>query len=80
MSFHLDFDYMRLQVGLESFAYWVLHAAGKTESVKDKEAWKAWVKQNGCGSFVTTGNHAEFPYLTTRRRGFGIGSGTSPLA
>jgi type I restriction enzyme M protein len=34
----------------------------------------------GCGSFVTAENHAEFPYLTRRRRGFGIGSGTSPSA
>ena len=35
---------------------------------------------DGCGSFVTAENPAKVPYLTTRRRGFGIGSGTSPSA
>jgi hypothetical protein len=34
----------------------------------------------GCGSFMTAGNPAKFPYLTRRRRGCGIGSGTSPSA
>lgn len=48
MSNHLDEDYMRLQVALEAFAYWLLQHEnhGEREDVKDKEEWKKWVKHN----------------------------------
>jgi hypothetical protein len=46
MSRHLDADYLRLHVALEAFAYWTLRLANEEERmiVKDKTAWKAWVK------------------------------------
>lgn len=48
MRSHLDGDYMRLQIGLEAFAYWLLQHQPQDEriDVKDKKAWKAWVKAN----------------------------------
>jgi hypothetical protein len=48
MRNYLDGDYMRLQVALEAFAYWLLQHATQDEcvDVKDKKAWKAWVKAN----------------------------------
>jgi hypothetical protein len=48
MDQHIDADYLRLQVGLEAFSYWLLRLANDTEKivVRDKAAWKAWVKKN----------------------------------
>lgn len=45
MSSHLDADYLRLQVALEAFSYWILRLLKKGEQtiVKDKGTWKAWV-------------------------------------
>lgn len=47
-TFHVDSDYLRLHVGLEAFAYWVLRAVGQGERtvVRNKPEWKKWVKQN----------------------------------
>ncbi len=70
----------------ESFATYALGLLGDAErkSVEPIAARAcpdpARVDAVGCGSFVTAGNHAKFSYLTTRRRGLGIGSGTSPSA
>jgi hypothetical protein len=51
MGQHLDADYLRLQVGLEAFAYWLLRLDNETEKmvVRDKTTWKAWVKENSAG-------------------------------
>lgn len=48
MGQHLDADYLRLHVGLEAFAYWLLRLANEEEPmvVRDKVAWKNWVKEN----------------------------------
>lgn len=48
MGQHLDADYLRLHVGLEAFAYWLLSLANEGEPVvvRDKIAWKNWVKEN----------------------------------
>jgi len=49
MTLYVDADYLRLQVALEAFAYWLLTFAngGERTVVKDKAAWKKWVKDNG---------------------------------
>jgi hypothetical protein len=46
MSLHVDADYLRLQVALEAFAYWIPNSSGREERtvVKDKADWKKWVK------------------------------------
>ena len=43
---HVDADYLRLHVALESLAYTILQLGQSSEPmvVSDKEAWKAWVK------------------------------------
>lgn len=48
MKHHLDFDYMRLQIALEAFAYWLLQHDSKEEPklVKERKAWEKWVKKN----------------------------------
>ena len=48
MTHYLDADCLRLHVGLEAFSYWTLRLANETERmvVKDKAAWKEWVKAN----------------------------------
>jgi hypothetical protein len=48
MGQRLDADYLRLQVGLEAFAYWMLRLTSQDERmvVTDKVAWKKWVKDN----------------------------------
>lgn len=48
MGQHLDADYLRLHVGLEALAYWWLRLNNEDERmvVKDKTAWKRWVKEN----------------------------------
>lgn len=48
MQLHLDFDYMRLQIGLEAFAFWLLKQRGDGDplDVKSKDAWEAWVREN----------------------------------
>lgn len=48
MTLHLDADYLRLQIALEAFSYWVLRLANQEERmvVKDKAIWKKWVKDN----------------------------------
>lgn len=48
MNYHLDFDYLRLQVALEAVAFWILkHNAGEEPKiVHDTKKWEAWVKKN----------------------------------
>lgn len=48
MRLHLDADYLRLQIALEAFSYWTLRLANGEERmvVKDKSAWKRWVKDH----------------------------------
>jgi hypothetical protein len=46
MTLDLDRDYLRLQIALECFAYWLLCNHGEPLDVKDEEAWKAWVRDN----------------------------------
>ena len=48
MQLHLDFDYMRLQIGLEAFGFWRLHqqSQGDPLDVNDRDAWEAWVREN----------------------------------
>lgn len=48
MRYNLDSDYMRLQIAIEAFAYWCLKQESTSArlDVKDKNAWKSWVKQN----------------------------------
>lgn len=48
MGRHLDADYLRVQVGVEAFAYWLLRLANGSERmvVRDKAVWKKWVKEN----------------------------------
>ncbi|MEI9942187.1 MAG: hypothetical protein WDO69_33645 [Pseudomonadota bacterium] len=48
MTLHVDADYLRLQITLEAFAYWILQLASQEERavVKDKAAWKQWVKDH----------------------------------
>lgn len=48
MTPHLDANYLRLHVALEAFAYWTLRLANQGERmvVKEKAAWKKWVKDN----------------------------------
>ncbi|MEI9948260.1 MAG: hypothetical protein WDO74_04600 [Pseudomonadota bacterium] len=48
LSLHVDADYLRLQITLEAFAYWILRLASQEERavVKDKAAWKQWVKDH----------------------------------
>jgi hypothetical protein len=48
MTRHLDADYLRLQVVLESFSYWLLRCPGREEPmvVQDKASWKKWVKES----------------------------------
>jgi hypothetical protein len=48
MTGNLDADYLRLHVGLEAFAYWLMKCDETEDSiiVKDKKSWKAWVKDN----------------------------------
>lgn len=47
MTNHLDADYMRLQIALEAFAYSLLKKNDEERAdVKDKTAWKEWVKGN----------------------------------
>lgn len=43
---HLDIDYMRLQIALEAFAFWVLKSKGdaKERLVEDPKEWEKWVK------------------------------------
>jgi hypothetical protein len=47
-TLHLDADYLRLQVALEAFSYSVLRLTNQEERmvVKDKAAWKTWVRGN----------------------------------
>jgi len=43
----LDGDYMRLHIALEGFAYALLKTDDEERvDVKDRKAWKSWVKQN----------------------------------
>lgn len=48
MQHHLDFDYMRLQIALEAFAFWLLRrkSQGDPMDVKDRDAWEQWVRDN----------------------------------
>lgn len=48
MQLHLDFDYMRLQIALEAFAFWLLRqrSQGDPMDVRDKDAWEKWVRDN----------------------------------
>ncbi|WP_437494227.1 hypothetical protein WME75_22045 [Sorangium sp. So ce1014] len=48
MTLHLDVDYLRLQIALEAFSYWALQHTGQEERVvvKDRTAWKKWVRDN----------------------------------
>jgi len=48
MTMHVDADYLRLQVALEAFAYWILRLASHEEkmAVKDAAKWKEWVNGN----------------------------------
>ncbi len=48
MNHHLDFDYLRLQVALESVAFWILKHQGGEEPkiVRDEKKWEDWVKKN----------------------------------
>jgi len=48
MTPYVDANYLRLQIALEAFSYWILRLANEEERmvVKDKAAWKRWVKEN----------------------------------
>lgn len=48
MQLHLDFDYMRLQIGLEAFAFWHLRRSnnGDPLDVTNQDAWGQWVRDN----------------------------------
>ena len=46
MENHLDHDYTKLQVALESFAWWLVQSKGEDELVHNKKQWEAWIKAN----------------------------------
>jgi len=77
MAYHLDFDYMRLQIALEAFAFWLLRQRGQDDpvDVKDKAAWEKWVKEHGedIRSHAVDGREGDF-YVKIKmawRRGSG---------
>lgn len=45
---NIEVAYLRLQVAIESFAYWILKARGELDYVlvEDVKKWEAWVKNN----------------------------------
>lgn len=45
---HLDIAYMRLQIALEAFAFWVLKSKGdaKERLVEDLKEWEKWVRNH----------------------------------